>query len=85
LQRAEDELNKENCEIFRKNNQNLGFDYILKVSDNGIGIPKDMDFQNTETLGLQLVNILVEQIDGCIELKSDNGTEFAIWFNNLET
>ena len=85
LQRAEDELNKENCEIFRKNNQNLGFDYILKVSDNGVGIPKDMDFQNTETLGLQLVNILVEQIDGCIELKSDNGTEFAIWFNNIET
>jgi len=61
------------------------FDYILEVSDNGIGIPKDIDIENLNSLGLQLVNILVEQIDGCLELKSDKGTEFTIWFNNLET
>ena len=59
-----------------------GFHYMLTVADNGIGFPEEIDFQNSDSLGLQLVNILVEQIDGCIELKRDNGTELTIWFNN---
>jgi PAS domain S-box-containing protein len=58
------------------------FRYVLTVSDNGKGIPEELDFQNTGTLGLQLVNLLVEQIDGCIELKRDLGTDFTIIFNN---
>jgi two-component sensor histidine kinase len=60
------------------------YQYILEVSDNGVGISEGIDFKNTDTLGLQLVNILVEQIDGCLEVKSDNGTKFTIWFKNLE-
>jgi PAS domain S-box-containing protein len=60
------------------------FPYMLTVTDNGTGFPEDMDFQNPESLGLQLVNILVEQIDGCIELKRECGTVFTIWFNNPE-
>jgi PAS domain S-box-containing protein len=57
------------------------FCYTLIVSDNGIGIPKDFDFENPDTLGLQLVNILVEQLDANIELKKDKGTEFIIKFS----
>ena len=45
------------------------FHYILTVADNGKGIPEEIDFQNADSLGLQLVNILVEQIDGCMNLK----------------
>jgi two-component sensor histidine kinase len=60
------------------------FPYMLTVTDNGTGFPEEMDFQNPESLGLQLVNILVEQIDGCIELKRECGTVFTIWFNNPE-
>jgi PAS domain S-box-containing protein len=84
LQRTEDELNKEGCETDEECKQNLFFVYMLNVSDKGVGIPKEIDPKNAETLGLQLVNILVEQIDGCLEVKSDNGTEFTIWFNNIE-
>lgn len=58
------------------------FRHVLTVSDKGKEIPEEIDFQNTGTLGLQLVNLLVEQIDGCIELKRDPGTEFSIIFNN---
>jgi PAS domain S-box-containing protein len=58
--------------------------YSLIVSDNGVGIPESIDFKNPETLGLQLLNILVEQIDGCIELKRDRGTEFIISFSDRE-
>ncbi|RXA21870.1 PAS domain S-box protein [Methanosarcina sp. MSH10X1] len=61
------------------------FRYKLGVSDNGKGIPEGINLVNTDSLGLQLVSLLVEQIDGCVGLKIDNGTEFTIWFNNMET
>ncbi len=54
--------------------------YQFKVSDNGIGLPEDLDFKNTESLGLRLVNILTDQINGEIKLKRDKGTEFTIEF-----
>lgn len=60
--------------------EHLGDDFMLKVSDDGCGIPEDIDFRDTESLGLQLVTNLVEQIDGNIELKRDNGTKFIIRF-----
>jgi PAS domain S-box-containing protein len=56
---------------------------ILIISDNGVGIPKDIDFRQTESLGLQLVNTLVEQLEGSIELRLNNGTEFTIVLPNL--
>lgn len=57
--------------------------YVLKVIDNGIGFPENLDFRSTETLGLQLINNLVMQLDGTAELKSDNGTEFKIVFREM--
>lgn len=39
--------------------KNKGDKYRLKVSDTGIGFPEDVDFQNTKTLGMQLVTDLV--------------------------
>jgi len=60
------------------------FNYILEVSDNGKGIPEEIDTKSSNSLGFQLVNILVEQIDGFLEIKSNKGTQFTIWFNNIE-
>jgi PAS domain S-box-containing protein len=54
----------------------------IVVSDNGPGFPENIDFQNTSSLGLQLVNNLVGQINGTIELKNDDGAEFRIRFKN---
>lgn len=55
---------------------------FLEVSDNGKGFPKEIDFKNTNSLGLQLVNTLVEQLNGTIELKEykKKGTCFKINF-----
>ncbi len=54
----------------------------LTVSDNGIGIPEDLDFRNTESLGLHLVTILAEdQLNGKIELNRKVGTEYRIRFS----
>ncbi|MGB9939102.1 PAS domain S-box protein [Methanosarcina sp.] len=52
--------------------------YILTVSDSGAGIPEEIDLENSDTLGTQLVTILVDQLDGELELKRDFGTEFVI-------
>ena len=57
----------------------------LRVEDTGIGLEKDFDFRNTDSLGLQLVVTLVEQLDGEIELVSDKGkgTKYLITFGQL--
>ncbi|MEN6572922.1 PAS domain S-box protein [Methanobacterium aggregans] len=53
---------------------------FLKVADNGIGFPEDIDFKNTKSLGLKLVNSLVMQLDGKIELDRTKGTVFTVSF-----
>jgi len=58
--------------------------YEFTVKDNGIGFPEDLDYQNTDSLGLQIVNSLTDQIDGEIELNRDNGTEFKIKFPEVK-
>jgi PAS domain S-box-containing protein len=52
----------------------------LRVADDGVGIPLDFDTPNAKSLGLQLVNSLVRQLDGTMELESANGTSFCISF-----
>jgi two-component sensor histidine kinase len=82
LQKVEKHLSKlEKLETGMGCQSEQKIDYILAVADNGRGIPEKIDFQNTNSLGLQLINILVEQIDGCIKFKRDKGIEFEIWFN----
>lgn len=56
----------------------------LLVRDNGIGLPVELDFLNTDSLGLQLVKMLTEQLDGTIELAQDKGTAFSITFAGLK-
>ncbi len=52
----------------------------LVVKDDGVGLPPGLDVRNTESLGLQLVHTLVNQIGGSMEIHRDGGTEFSILF-----
>jgi PAS domain S-box-containing protein len=56
----------------------------LIVKDNGVGVPKDFDIKKPEKLGLQLLNTLVEQLEGTIKLDRNHGTEFKITFKELK-
>lgn len=66
--------------IFLSLRKDTGGYYSIIIRDNGRGLPVDLDFRNTESLGLQLVMSLVKQLDGEISLNSDSGTEFQIKF-----
>jgi len=54
--------------------------YILTVTDDGIGFPEEIDYRNPETFGLQLANMLTEQLHGTMELDRTKGTSFRIVF-----
>jgi PAS domain S-box-containing protein len=54
--------------------------YVLEVSDDGIGFPKELDFRCAPSLGLQLVCTLTEQLGGSIELSNSSGTTFKVAF-----
>jgi len=56
--------------------------FTLVYSDNGGCFPENIDFKNPETLGLQLVNALVDQLDGTIELEKEEETKFTIRFDD---
>ncbi len=54
---------------------------VILLSDNGIGIPDNIDFTKNSSLGLHLVETLVRQIRGTLDLnRNNNGTEFRITF-----
>jgi PAS domain S-box-containing protein len=56
----------------------------LTISDNGIGFPLNINFKQTETLGLQLVNTLSNQLECTIVLKRGKGTEFKIYIPDIK-
>ncbi len=64
----------------RKKESNESTSLTLTVSDNGVGISENLYLENPNSLGIQLITTLVDQLDGKLELKRNNGTEFAIRF-----
>jgi PAS domain S-box-containing protein len=68
--------------LFRKTDEDL---FELMIGDNGIGLPPDLDFRKTNSLGLHLVTILAEnQLHGEINLNRNGGMEFQIKFRGTK-
>ncbi|MFM6195159.1 MAG: PAS domain S-box protein [Planktothrix sp.] len=57
---------------------------IVTVRDNGVGFPEGVDFRNVESLGMELVCTLTEQLEGTIVLNPENGTLFTVSFYELQ-
>lgn len=53
---------------------------VLSISDDGVGIPADLDITNTETLGLQLVSLLTDQLGGVLTIRRSGPTCFLLEF-----
>ncbi|WP_048181654.1 PAS domain S-box protein [Methanosarcina siciliae] len=69
------ELESENCK---------STNFTLTVSDNGVGIPDNLDIEDLGSLGMQLVVSLIDQMNGELEMKRNNGTEFTMKFTVTE-
>jgi PAS domain S-box-containing protein len=54
--------------------------FRLSVVDNGIGLPAEFNLDTTDSLGMQLIQILTDQLGGQLETVSDKGTAFHITF-----
>ncbi|MBK8848446.1 MAG: PAS domain S-box protein [Bacteroidetes bacterium] len=75
--------NSINPEIQISFNQISPSKYSLEVNDNGIGLPPSFSIETSESLGMQLIQALCEQLEGKIELESANGTSFKIDFSKV--
>jgi PAS domain S-box-containing protein len=53
---------------------------MLKIRDNGIGLPRDFDICETPTLGMNLVYSLIKQLDGQFSVFNQDGTVWEILF-----
>ncbi len=58
--------------------QSYGNKLKLIIRDNGVGVPDSFDITATKGFGLSLVNILVQQMNGSIEITNRDGTEYYI-------
>jgi PAS domain S-box-containing protein len=76
-------LHREESTEFESENRKIT-NFTLTVSDNGVGIPENLDIEDLGSLGMQLVASLIDQMDGELELKRNNGTEFIMRFKVIE-
>ncbi len=69
-----------------------GQDIEIEVSDNGVGLPDDFDFETNESLGVYLVQALTDQLDGSLlvdnnqsenPLEKESGASFLVRFTPL--
>lgn len=57
-----------------------GANYNLTVKDNGIGLKRDFDFDKDSHLGIQLIYMLAEQLDGKVKCENSNGVSYSLYF-----
>ena len=52
----------------------------LRVRDDGVGVPPDVDIRAAESFGWQLLQLLTEQLQGTLELTREAGTTVTVEF-----
>lgn len=70
-----------NIDISLKKEENT---VIIEISDDGKGLPDEFDLIKSDTLGLQLIITLVEQLDGELSVDISNGTKYLIKFEDIK-
>ena len=57
----------------------------LEIKDNGVDLPVEFEDMNSDTLGLQLLVTLTEQLDVELKLDGNGGTKYLINFDNIKS
>lgn len=56
----------------------------IEIRDNGIGMDNDIIFEETQSMGLRIVRILTEQLDGSVTITREKGTHFILTFDLVD-
>lgn len=64
----------------QQNNENV----IVEIKDNGVGIPNDVMQGESSAIGMALISMLKEQLEGDIQLSNKNGTQFRLEFQKAD-
>ena len=56
--------------------------YNLVIQDDGIGLPDDININDLNSLGLKIIDLLVQQLGGKVEVNNSNGTCYIISISN---
>ena len=56
--------------------------YQLTYQDNGKGLPDNMDIAKIKSLGLKLIQMLTQQLNGKLNIQNGSGAHFEIDFTN---
>lgn len=80
--------NNNEDKLVKDNNIKIDFytekdDFILAVSDNGIGLDKNKEIEDFKTLGLEIVRAIINQLRGIIEINRDKGLSFKVRFSKI--
>jgi len=84
LKHASPDNRKGDLQVSLEKSEPDEYDYTLIVRDNGEGYPDHLNFRDSGGLGMLLVNTLVKQLHGVIDLDRKNGTTFTIKFKKLK-
>jgi PAS domain S-box-containing protein len=52
----------------------------IEISDNGVGVPDSFSLDDAKGMGLQLINLLTQQLSGTVTVEANNGTRFKVVF-----
>jgi two-component sensor histidine kinase len=74
---------QQDCEIQVHLHKENDDEFTLMIRDNGIGLPESFSLNSEKSLGMFIVKLLVEQLDGKIDITRRNGSCFSIRFRNL--
>jgi len=67
-------------EIFIKSYRGDAGGFVLSIKDNGVGLPEDVDVENTPSLGFRIVRLLTRQIHGTFEVDRSSGLAVTVKF-----
>ena len=62
-----------------------GNEFVLTVKDNGKGLPHEMDLENANSLGMNLITGLTSQLKGKLDFKNGKGATFTLRFSRDQT
>ncbi|HKI73911.1 MAG TPA: histidine kinase dimerization/phosphoacceptor domain -containing protein, partial [Pseudomonadales bacterium] len=75
---------RQGCGTISVSFRHVGCRYVLRISDDGVGLPEGFEPSSSTSMGMEIVSILTQQLDGCLHIEGRQGASFEISFPRKE-